>query len=215
VGQTSEFLPTDQVCLSLTIAGRPASGNIHVRVFFRGEQLTESSVDLASTNSGILYSFGQDTTAGFTMTYDRLLPVSASYRFEVSFDGRPLGVYPFRVVPPPGATPARFINGVLARGSTADYQPVEPTSVFRTTDQVHVVLRVDFGVATWIEPNWFVNGTLVQTHGAGIFTSNGNATNTGFDAYYLPTGGWPPGQHQVAFVMNDAEVARYAFTIVP
>jgi len=158
------------------------------------------------------FSVGESTFAGFNLFHEEPLPISPRYRVEAYLDGEKVGDYPFAIVPSPGSTTPKFHEATLAHGSTDAYAPIRPAKTFATTDQVHIVGKVDFCQHCWLQADWYVAGTL-SGEGTRSFTATENATNTGFTFAYLPEAGWPVGTNEVVLTMNDVEVGRYPFTV--
>jgi hypothetical protein len=98
VNPKTQFKPTDTIYVSVDIAGRPKSG-ILTGKFYLGEQfINEATVDFSSINSGVLFSIGEDTFAGFSLSPSQALPVSKEYRLELYLNNEKVGDYPFEVV---------------------------------------------------------------------------------------------------------------------
>jgi hypothetical protein len=206
------FAPDEAVYLSVKIKGRPKAGVVLARFFLGDVLIVEGSVDLADVNSGVLFSIGENTYAGYSFTHTEPLPISDNYRADIFFDGAPLGSAAFQVVPPEGAIASRIAQALLAKGTDADYNPIEPATTFAFDQEVFLVGRGDLGLATWIEARWYVNGQLDDT-GTRSLTLEENYQDVPFTFSFLPEGGWPQGEHWVVLTMNDREVGRYTFTV--
>jgi hypothetical protein len=213
VNPGANFGSGETVYLSLKIKGRPKEGSVTAQFYWHDMFIAEATVDLADANSGVLFSIGEDTYAGYTLTHAQPFPLSDQYRAEVFFGDQPLGSYPFRVVPPAEAIPSQIRQVTLARGTDENYNPVDPATTFALDDTVNLVGRGDLGLDTWLQADWYVNGQLDEA-GTRSLTLTENAPDTGFAFSYLPEGGWPAGEHFVVLTMNDREVDRYAFTVV-
>ncbi len=211
IDPTSEFAPTDQVNLALTFSGRP-TGMVKTQFYFRDEQMSEATVDMADINSDIIFSIGQSTYVSFTFTPNTSLPISDQYRAETFLDDEPLGTYNFAIVPPADALPSKILDATLAQGADEEYTPINPTTEFAPDQTVYIVGRADLGVYTSIQADWYVDGAL-DAEGTRTLTMDENAADVGFSFSFLPEGGWPEGEHEVALTLNDAEVDRYAFTV--
>jgi hypothetical protein len=209
----ADFRPDETVYLSLRIRGRPKEGVVTARFFWRDAFIAEAGVDLADVNSRLLFSIGENTYAGYSLTHEQPFPLGRGYRAEVSYDGQPLGEYAFRVVPPPEAIPSQVTEAALAQGTDANYAPIAPTTSFAREDTVHLVGRGDLGLYSWIQADWYVNGELDEA-GTRSLTMEENVADTGFAFSYHPEGGWPPGDHFVVLTLNDQELGRYPFTVV-
>jgi hypothetical protein len=209
----SDFSPDETVYLSVQIKGRPEEGLVIARFYWHDSSIAEASVDLADANSGLLFSIGEDTYAGYTLTHDEPFLVSDQYRAEVFYNDQPLGTYPFRVVPPAEAIPSQVTQVTLALGADENYNPVDPTTTFAPDQTVYLVGAGDLGLATWIQADWYVNDQLDEA-GTRSITLDQNIPGAGFSFSFLPEGGWPEGEHFVILTMNDQEVGRYSFTVV-
>lgn len=55
-------------------------------------------IDIAEVNSGVLFSVGEDTYVGFTLSHDDPFPVSDEFFLEVLINGEKLGDFSFSVV---------------------------------------------------------------------------------------------------------------------
>jgi hypothetical protein len=207
----SDFGPSDTVNLSLKIKGRPKEGVITARFYWYDAPISEASVDLADANSGVLFSIGEDTYAGYSLTPDQPFPISDQYSAQVFFDDQFVDTYRFHVVPPPDAIPSTVTSVTLARGATENYDPIEPTNEFSSTMEVFLVGEGDLGVSTWLQADVYINGEP-YAEGTRSLTLQENIPDAGFVFSFLPEGGWPEGQHYVVLTMNDQEVGRYTFT---
>jgi hypothetical protein len=214
VGAGSDFRPDETIYLSLQIKGRPKEGVITGRFYWRDSFIAEADVDLADVNSGLIFSVGESTYAGYTLTHEQPFPVSDGYRADVSTNGQALGSYPFRIVPPADAIPTVIGSVTLARGVDDSYNPVEPTTTFSAADQVYLVGHGDLGLDTWLQADWYINGQLDEA-GTRSLTLDQNAPDVGFSFTYLPEGGWPAGEQSVLLTVNGQEIGRYTFTITP
>jgi hypothetical protein len=214
VNPSADFAGDETVYLSLKIKGRPKEGLVTARFYWRDTSIAEASVDLADVNSGLLFSVGENTFAGYTLTHENPFPVSDKYRADVFYNDQPLGTYAFRVVPPAEAIPSQVKQVTLAKGADENYNPVEPATTFATGETVYLVGRGDLGLDTWIQADWYVSGQLDEA-GTRSITLQENASDVGFSFSFLPEGGWPSGEHLVVMTMNDQEVGRYSFTVTP
>jgi len=212
VDPTTDFGPTDTVYLSLTVKGRPKEGTVAARFYWGDDFIAEADVDLGDVNSGLIFSIGEDTFVGYTLTHEQPFPVSDGYRAEVFYNDQALGSYSFRVVPPPEAIPTQINEVVLARGADENYNPVDPSTSFAPADTVYLVGHGDLGIATWLQADWYVNGQLDEA-GTRSLGLEENYPDVGFSFSFLPEGGWPAGEHYVTLTVNGEEIGRYTFTI--
>lgn len=209
----ADFAPDETVYLSVKIKGRPKTGLVAAHFFWGEIPIAEATVDLADANSGVLFSIGEDTYAGYTLTHTEPFPLSDNYRADLDYNGAPLGSAPFRVVPPAGAIPSQITEVVLAKGADADYNPVEPSTEFAFDETVYLVGRGDLGVGTWLQAEWYVDGQVDEA-GTRSLTMEENYQDVPFTFSFLPEGGWPEGEHEAVLIMNDREVGRFPFTVV-
>lgn len=209
------FYPEDTVYLSVELKGRPTSGIAAVRFLFRDELVAEAKIDVAELNKGVIFSVGQDTYVGFNLTPSgKGLPVGDAYVAEVTFDGKPLGKFPFRIAPPKDSIPSMVAKTVLAHGTDQDSNPVGESTTFKPLDTVVLAGRGDLGIATWLEANWIVNGK-VDERGTRSVKLSENKKDVPFYFSFIPPNGWPEGEQTVVLIMNAKEVARHTFTITP
>jgi hypothetical protein len=209
----SDFAPEETLYLSLKIKGRPKGGVITARFYWKEQFIAEAGVDLADANSGLIFSIGEDTYVGYTLTHENPLPVGEGYRVEVFYNDQPLDTYTFRVVGSMETIPSQIKEVVLARGADEGYNPIDPTTTFAPDETVYLVGGGDLGVGTQLQAAWYVSGQLNE---AGTRTLNveQNLPGAGFSFSFLPAGGWPAGEHSVVLIMDGAEVGRYSFTVV-
>ena len=98
VNPKTQFKPTDVVYASVDIAGRPKTGILNAKFYFGDQFISEGTLDLSSANSGVLFSIGEDTFAGFWITPTSSWPVSKDYRMDLFLDGSKVGSYPYEVI---------------------------------------------------------------------------------------------------------------------
>ena len=207
-GETTVFDGKQTVNLLLRIKGRPKSGTVEGRWTFRGEEIDAASIDLASINKGVVFSFGEDTFVNLNFTPGPSgLPIGQSYFVNVRVNTAIAGRYQFSVAPPAGALASAVLK---ARLSNADGGPAKTT--FAPTDTVYLLFTGDFGIGTWVESNWTLNGKPDSSGTRSLqLKENKKAVDGNF--LYLPKGGWPTGKHSVSLIMNDKLVGTYPFTV--
>lgn len=208
----ADFDPTETIYLSIKIKGRPKEGVVTAQFYWRDDFIAEADVDLADVNSGLIFSIGEDTFVGYTLSHESPFPVSEGYRAEVFYNGKALGAYDFRVVPPAEAIPTQITSVTLAKGADENYDPVEPATEFTHAEAVYLVGHGDLGIATWLQAEWYMAGQLDEA-GTRNFSIDENAADVGFAFSYLPEGGWPAGEHFVALTVNGKEIGQYTFTV--
>jgi len=160
----------------------------------------------------VVFSIGQNTFIGFNLKPNSALPVGGGYRTELSFDGKDLGEFPFKIAPPKDAIPSALTSVTLAKGVHDSSLPVDETRAFAPEEKVVLVGMGNLGLATAIEANWFVSGKL-DAAGTKSFTMEENKEKVPFYFSFLPEGGWPVGDHEVSLTMDGQEVAREKFSV--
>jgi hypothetical protein len=98
VNPKTQFKPNDVVYASVDIIGRPKTGLLLAKFYYGDQLITDAVVDFASVNSGVLFSIGEDTFAGFTLTGTQPWPASKDYRMELYLDNIKVGSYPYEVI---------------------------------------------------------------------------------------------------------------------
>lgn len=209
----SAFAPEETVYLSLRLKGRPKEGIVTARFYYGETFIAEASVDLAESNSGVLFSLGEDTYVGYTLSHEGSFPASEDYRAEVFFGDAALATYPFQVVASSGGLVSRVTDALLALDAGEDYEPIHPTTIFAFDDEVHLVGEGDMAAGSTIQAEWYVAGQLDPT-GTRLLTLEEDIPGAGFVFSFLPDGGWPPGEHEVVLILDGDEVGRFPFGIV-
>jgi hypothetical protein len=207
------YEPGETIYLHLRFKGKPKEGVITGRFYWRDQFIGEKSVDLSTINQGLNTALGQYIFANFYLSPNIPLPVGEGYRMEVFCGAEQLGTYLFYIKPPKGAIPSQVESVTLAKGTDADFNPVQATTTFYPMDRVYLVGMGDFGVGTWLYGEWYVNGRVDES-GSRKVTLQDNAPDTGFSFSHLPAGGWPPGAHYAVLLMDGREIGRYAFYVV-
>ncbi len=214
IDPTDSFRPEDTIYLSLSFDGVPKTGVVNAAFYWRDTLIAESSIDFAESNDGVVFSIGQNSQIGFNLTHVAPLYVSEQYRTEVSIDGEPVGEYPFTVIPAAGAIPSQIDTLELARGTTDNFDPIEPATVFAPDDAIFVVGTGDLGAASYIDIAWYINGELLDSASSPL-TSTEDADDIGFYFCLRPGEGWKPGDHEVRVTLDDTLHGTYPFTIDP
>jgi hypothetical protein len=98
VNPKTQFKPADVIYVSVDIFGRPKTGILNGKFFYGTQLIAETNVDFASVNSGVVFSVGEDTFAGFALTGNQAWPVSKDYHFELYLDKVKVGSYPYEVI---------------------------------------------------------------------------------------------------------------------
>jgi hypothetical protein len=98
INPKTQFKPTDVIYVSVDITGRPKTGILNSKFFYGTQLITETSVDFASVNSGVIFSVGEDTFAGFSLVGNQAWPVTKDYHLELYLDGVKVGSYPYEVI---------------------------------------------------------------------------------------------------------------------
>jgi hypothetical protein len=104
---SNDFAPSETICLSLKLKGRPKTGIVMAKFYCEDELITDAKVDVATVNSGVLFSAGECTYVGFSLKHPKDFPVSSKYRAETFFNDKPIGTYKFSVVPAGDDAPSK------------------------------------------------------------------------------------------------------------
>ena len=206
---TTEFRPGETICLSLQFHGRIKTGTVAFKAYYRDELLAEATVDLSK--GGAILPIG-DTCTFLKVAQEQPFPISARYRVEVTLDDKPLGAFPFKIVPPADAIPSKLLKAALAKGRDAHFGPVEPGTTFVTTQKVYLVVRADLGTRSALQVNWFSGDQCIEA-ARRTMTAKENSADIGFAFSCMPDGGWKQGPQRAVLTIDDREVGRYEFTI--
>ena len=206
------FADNETIYLSVELKGRPKTGIVSARFMFRTDPIGEQKVDVATVNGGVILSIGQNTFAGFSISSKNPLPIGDCYTAELSFDGKPLGTFPFKIAPPKGALPSKLLSVTLAKGVDDKRQPVDETHDFGAEEKVMLVGTADLGLSSWLEATWIVGGKLDDAGTSGLDIKENNKA-VPFSFSFIPANGWPAGNHEVALQIDGKEVAREKFTV--
>lgn len=209
----SAFDPEDTIHLSLKLRGRPKEGIVTARFYYGDMLIAEASVDLGASNSGLVFSFGEDTYLGYTLSHEQPFPASEEYRAEVFYGDVALASYPFQVIAPPGSLVSRITDVLLALGSDENLDPVHPTTIFSSAEEVHLVGEGDMAAGSTIRAEWYVDGQLDDA-GTRVLSPEQDIPQGGFVFSFLPDGGWPPGEHEVVLTLNGEESGRFPFLVI-
>ena len=209
----ADFFQQDEtVFLSVELKGRPKAGKVATKFIFRDSVIAAAEVDVATVNKGVLLSVGQSTFAGFDLTHDQPLPVGDCYSAVVTFDGKPLGTFPFRIAPPKDALASRIKAVTLSKSVDDSKKAVDVTREFNSKEKVVLSGTADLGLATWLEASWVLGGTA-DSGGTRSITLKENKPDCPFFFSFIPSGGWPSGTHEAVLMVNGKEAAREKFTI--
>lgn len=207
----TEFAPSDTVCISLEIAGRPRSGVITLRWPF-GEQNIEAQMDLSSVNGSVFFSVGESTFVGGTLTHEGLLP-PGQHETVVLFNGAEVARYPYTVTAPPASIAGPFVTEPSAT-------PPAPTN------PVPSATPVIYG--HWVHPsvpaNEHLTFTLLAVNVGAAAPPMSTVSSAELDAtvagpmngplqFSLPRP-WPPGSYRMIGSGNTlGQFATLDFTI--
>ncbi len=206
------FNADEKICLSIELKGRPKSGIAAAKFFFRDQLIAEAKVDVAEVNKGVVFSLGQNTFVGFSLSPKTPLPVGAVYHTDVTFEDAALGTFPFEIAAPKDSIPSKINSVTLARNIDDKSAPVDETRAFSTLQKVVMAGRGDFGNGSWLEVNWLVSGKL-DPEGTKSFTMKENKKDVPFYFSFIPKGGWPEGTHEAVVLVSGKETAREKFTV--
>jgi hypothetical protein len=209
---TDQFYPTDTVFLSVEIKGRPDSGILSAEAYWKEQFIDSVEVDLASVNSDVIVSIGENTYVYVTLTPSNPWPISSNYKFVVSVNDERLGEFPFTVIPPADAIPSVVNSVTLAKDVDTNYNAINPTTAFQTADPVVLIARGDFGRDTWFTVQWNITG-VETTDCDTVIKADKDYPDDGLFFSCAPDTGWPSGDHNVTLFMNDELVGTYSFNV--
>ena len=205
------FVPTDSpIHLTLHVAGRP-TGIITFTTDYYGNVIT-TSVDLSTINDDVIWSAGQTTYVTNTLTSDSGSFYQGEYETVVTHGEHELGRYPFRVGPPPGATPAVVHLVQMTADSTQIGCPIEPARTsFGVGETMQFAARLDVGRTTWVEVRWTRDGQPLEDMTRSLNFSE-DVTGNCFSLQYR----WLlPGPYEATLQMNGETIGTYPLTVVP
>lgn len=108
-----------------------------------------------------------------------------------------------------------LVSATLARDATADFQPVEPTTRFGVTDEIHLIVQVrDAPPATPIRVVWIavdVEGAAPETKAAEFTQRVSDDQRTEFTL--RNQGPWPSGRYRADIYVNDSLARSLEFEI--
>ncbi len=209
---TSEFYPTDTICLTVEIKGRPEEGTVTTEAYWNDQFIDSVEVDLSSIESDETISVEKNTYASAQLTPAGSWPISKNYRFVVTINGESLGEYPFTVIPPADAIPTVIDTVTLAKGVDENFVAIDPTTEFAQNEPVVLVANGDFGKESWFRSEWILNGEAYEDCLTEI-KSDQDYPDNGVYFSCIPETGWPVGNHSVTFSINDEEFGTYTFTV--
>lgn len=202
------FSAMSEIYLSLEL-DRHVAGTFEFVWLYRDQELGRANMALLPMVDG-----QPDPAVAFSVFEPRApLPVGAGYRVDATFSGKHLGSWPFSIEPGTDAIPTR-VHEVNTAGSVDELQrPTAFSDRFGPSDRVFVTGRADFGVDSWIEAGWAVDGRRYSACAKRLQITR-NIEGVSFSFHCLPDGGWPAGEHEVWVILDGAEVARRSFQVV-
>ncbi len=206
------FTQEDVIYLSMEIKGRPKIGKATAQFYYLEQLIDESTVDMASISPATASSKSGNTFMGFQLKPPSPLPVGVGCRAELSWDGKSVGAFPFKIAAPEGALPSSISSVKLAKGVNEAFVPQNETKEFSPQEKVYLVGTGKFGKESRFWVDWFVAGKLDE-EGTKSFTVNENKETLPFSFSFLPAGGWPAGEHEVVIMLDGKEAVRNKFTI--
>lgn len=211
IDPTTEFKPTDTITLSLKFEGRPKTGIVKTKFMLADQLIAEAQVDFADANSGVIFSVGQVTYAGFFLTPSKPFPASDKYRADVFLNDKQIGSYNFKVAGATSAPGSKITTVALTSGHDDKFNPINPGTTFQPNQKVYLLARGDFVKGTNVKVHLYADGALMKDGYEGDFTKD--EKDSAIAINFLPQGGWKPGKYDASLKLNDQEVWRGAFTI--
>ena len=213
IDPTTTFYPDETVNVSVRVPGRPKEGVLGARFLYMDNLIAETSVDFSDVNGDLLFSVGEDTFTGFTLTHDDPLYISPLYSVELLVDGNSVGTYSYSVIPPVDAIPTVVRETIFATGVTDAIDPIDPKEVFASSDVVYFLGQGDFGRMSYLQADWYLNGEqLIEDCTSGVPVDQ----NLPDDRFYFSCAldnGWPSGTHKVVLTVDDVVTTEEFFTV--
>jgi serine protease Do len=143
VNPGNEFQPGETIYLAIKLKGNPKEGVVSTRFFYKDEEITRVSLDLAQMRKeqGLIFVIGGNTLIGVTLTHDQPFPAGDEYRAEVFANDAPAGTYKFKVVGPVAAAVAP--TQPPAPAPTQPPAPAKPGAVSRLQDVKSVTIQIE------------------------------------------------------------------------
>lgn len=210
--KAESFAQGDTIYLSMEIKGKPKTGKATAKFYYLEQLIDESSVDAATLTKDSTSAKGGNTFAGFSLKPGSPLPVGVGCRTELEWNGKSVGVFPFKIAPPEGAIPSSITSVKLAKGVDDAFVPQNETREFASNEKVFLVGSGKFGIESRFWVDWYVSGKLDDA-GTKSFTVTANKEQLPFSFSFLPAGGWPAGKHEVVIMLDGKEAVREKFTI--
>lgn len=210
-----EFAPTDPVSISLELQGRPRGGVVTMR-WPLGAENVDASIDLAGVNGSTIFSIGESTYVGGTLSHTWPLP-PGEYTTIVLYQGTEVARYPFRVVGGGTAAQAAF-TGPFTTAPSDTLPPVvsplpsaTPVMYFAWSANLPANESLAFSLVAVDVGSAAPPMTTVAT-GSG-FTAAQAGPNHGPLQFSLPRP-WPPGSYRVVGVGSTlGEIATFDFVV--
>ncbi len=202
------FLPEETIYVSVELKGRPSTGVVTCRFHLEKDLIAEAKVDVAT----LAATAGPNTFVGFHLLHEKPLPVGSIYHADISFEGKALGTFPFRVAPPKEAMPSKLKSTEFQTGLGGKREKMSPAAALAPEDEVFLQGVADLGMSTWLRATWLLDGKP-QPESTRMFTMEENRPDCGFFFSFRPETGWPKGKHAVILELNGEEVARPTFEV--
>ena len=98
VNPKTQFKTTDTIYASVDVSGRPTTGLLNGKFYYGDQLISEATVDFAVANSGVLFSIGTETYAGFNLAPSNPWPVGSGYHLDLYVNGVKAGSYAYEVI---------------------------------------------------------------------------------------------------------------------
>jgi serine protease Do len=156
----NEFEPDQTVYLSVKLKGNPKEGVVSARFYYKDDEITRASLDLAqSREGGLVIALGGNTLVGFTLSHDNPFPAGDGYEARLFVNDAPAGTYQFSVSGPPEAvakaTKAPEATPTKAPESTPAKQPqsAKPGAVSSLEDVKSATIQIE-AAGSFIHPEF-------------------------------------------------------------
>ena len=138
VNPGNEFEPDQTVYLSVKLKGNPKEGVVSARFFYKEDEITRASLDLAqSREDGVIIVLGGNTLVGFTLTHEQPFPAGDEYEARLFVNDEPAATYDFAVTgPAAAAVPTKKVSDAtpteppeLKSGAVSSLQDVKSATI--------------------------------------------------------------------------------------
>jgi len=200
VEPTSSYQPEDTFYHSVQVMNLKAGSTVKIQYKLEGELYKESTVTTDKDGSGY-YGFSLESVSGH---------IPGKYTAEAYLDNALAKTVSFTVE---GDGQAKIVDVVLAKNLDSDYEPVDPTTTYKTADTIFVSVKVKN-----VKPGMEIK--LIYTFGKQTedqVINTKSIAGEGTFGFQLspPVTGYPAGEFSVESFLNGKSAGDpLSFTII-